>query len=662
MKTRKLVSVLLVSILSLTMLPAVANGSARYAMGKDGYSSRFSLGAFHSAVIGADGALYIVGYNYSGQLGLNNTVNTKVPSAVPGLTNVCSVSLGENHSAVITTDGSLYTWGANSSGQLGLGDNISMKIPIKVAGIKNVTTICLGGSHSAAITSDGSLYTWGNGHSGRLGLGNSVDANTPKKVSIPNNTIAVSLGSSHSAAITADRSLYTWGTNNNGELGHGDNVSVNVPKKVNSLSNVVAVSLGVNYSAAITADGSLYTWGRNNYGQLGYGNTVSIDVPKKVNALSKVIAVSLGFYHSAAITADGSLYTWGRNNYGQLGLGDTIDRNAPEKVGLSNVAAISLGGYHSSAVLSDGRIFCWGYNSSGQLGLGHTTDKSSPQFMTNGVVPFTEVSVAVQTGDASDIKATSAVITGNSYVAKGATVTGAGIMWLKSGDMSNGIVAAAGITSPFNVELKNLSPGTKYFYQAYVNTTVGGNKQYLGEIKSFTTINAPAEIKVNSVKTMSAVYVVKGNTVTLPYGVLPYNAANKGVKWYSSDTSIATVDAGGNVKGVKAGSTVITVTTADGGKTASCIVNVVAKAVALKTLKISPSSSMTLNVGSVLQVKPTLNPKNATGIVPEYKSSTTAVAFINKAGVITTLSPGKTTITVTAGTQVKKFTLTVEAP
>ena len=662
MKTRKLVSVLLVSILSLTMLPAVVYGSARYSMGKDGYYGRLSLGSYHSAVIDADSELYIVGYNFFGQLGLNHTTNTKVPGKVAGLSNVCAVSLGGNHSAVITSDGSLYTWGYNYYGQLGLGDNISVKIPIKVPGIKNITAVSLGDEHSAAITTDGNLYTWGRGGSGRLGLGNTVNENTPKKVIIPNNIIAVSLGGSHSAAITADRNLYTWGANASGQLGHGDNVSVNVLKKVTALSNVVAVSLGGFHSAAITSDGSLYTWGSNGYGQLGHGDTVSINAPKKVAALSNVVAVSLGNSHSAAVTADGSLYTWGRNNNGQLGLGNTMDRKAPVKVALSNVVAVNLGGYHSAAVLSDGRIYNWGLNSNGQLGNNTTTDRTSPQLLTTGVVPYTEVSVAVQTGDASDIKATSAVITGNSYVAKGTTVTGAGIMWLIFGDMSNGIVAAAGTTSPFSVELKNLSPGTKYFYQAYVNTTAGGNKQYLGEIKSFTTINAPAEIKVNSVKTMSAVYVVKGNTVTLPYGVLPYNAANKGVKWYSSDTSIATVDAGGNVKGVKAGSTVITVTTVDGNKTANCIVNVVSKAVALKTLKISPSSSMTLNVGSVLQVKPTLNPKNATGIVPEYKSSTTAVAFINKAGVITTLSPGKTTITVTAGTQVKKFTLTVEAP
>ena len=659
MKARKLVSVLLVSILSLTMLPAMADGSARYAMGKDNYFNRVSLGGYHSAVIGAGGNLFIVGRNFHGQLGLNNTVDTKLPGPVPGLANVCAVSLGEAHSAAITTDGTLYTWGINNYGQLGLGDNINMKIPMKVPGIKNVATVCLGNNHSAAITTDGNLYTWGRGFKGLLGLGNDLDVNKPYKVVIPNSIIAVSLGLAHSAAITADRSLYTWGFNDNGELGHGNNVSVNVLKKVDALSNVVAVSLGDYYSAAITADGSLYTWGKNKYGQLGHGNTVDLNVPKKVDALSgkKVIAVSLGWSHSAAITADGDLYTWGSNSYGQLGLSDMTDRKSPAKVALSYVAAVALGGQHSAAVLSDGRIYVWGRNTYGQLGIGNNVNKNGPEYLLNGIVPFTEVSVTVQTGDVADIKATSAMVKGNSCVVSGTTVTNVGVICSKNSDMSGGTAFSAGTAIPFYAELKNLSPGTTYYYQAYVKTTVGGNKQYVGGVKSFTT---PATVKVSSVKTMSAAYVVKGKTITLPAAVQPYNATDKSVTWKTSNKNIATVDANGKVKGVKTGSADIIITTKDGNKTAKCKVNVVSSDVALKTLKISPSSAMTTSVGSGLQMKTTLSPTNATGIVPTYKSGTPAVAVIDQMGWITALKPGKTTITVTAGSLEKKFTLTVE--
>ena len=56
--------------------------------------------------------------------------------------------------------------------------------------------------------------------------------------------------------------------------------------------------------------------------------------------------------------------------------------------------------------------------------------------------------------------------------------------------------------------------------------------------------------------------------------VLPENAADKSVTWSCSDESIATVSSDGVVTGVAVGSAVITVTTHDGGKTATCSVMV----------------------------------------------------------------------------------------
>jgi len=60
---------------------------------------------------------------------------------------------------------------------------------------------------------------------------------------------------------------------------------------------------------------------------------------------------------------------------------------------------------------------------------------------------------------------------------------------------------------------------------------------------------------------------------TLVATVSPANASNKTVTWSSSNTSAATVDANGVVRFVSPGTTVITVTTANGSKTATCTVN-----------------------------------------------------------------------------------------
>ncbi len=56
--------------------------------------------------------------------------------------------------------------------------------------------------------------------------------------------------------------------------------------------------------------------------------------------------------------------------------------------------------------------------------------------------------------------------------------------------------------------------------------------------------------------------------------VIPDSASNKGVFWTSSDDRIASVNATGMVRGISAGTAIITVTSFDGDKTASCTVTV----------------------------------------------------------------------------------------
>lgn len=65
-----------------------------------------------------------------------------------------------------------------------------------------------------------------------------------------------------------------------------------------------------------------------------------------------------------------------------------------------------------------------------------------------------------------------------------------------------------------------------------------------------------------------------GATYALIATIVPDNASNQNVTWSSSDTSVAAVDANGLVTAVATGSAVITVTTEDGQKTATCAVSI----------------------------------------------------------------------------------------
>jgi len=71
----------------------------------------------------------------------------------------------------------------------------------------------------------------------------------------------------------------------------------------------------------------------------------------------------------------------------------------------------------------------------------------------------------------------------------------------------------------------------------------------------------------------STLALTVGGTAELTATVVPADATNKALTWSSSDAAVATVS-GGTVTGVSVGTATITVTTADGGKTATCAVTV----------------------------------------------------------------------------------------
>lgn len=137
--------------------------------------------------------------------------------------------------------------------------------------------------------------------------------------------------------------------------------------------------------------------------------------------------------------------------------------------------------------------------------------------------------------------------------------------------------------------------------------------------------------------------LVEGDSFTLKATVAPDNATDKSVTWTSSAPEVATVDANGKVTAVKAGSATITVTTTDGGKTATCTVTVKAH-VASVTLD---KTTLTLTAGESASLTATVNPDYAEDKSVTWTSSAPDVASVDANGKVTAVKAGTATITVT---------------
>lgn len=105
------------------------------------------------------------------------------------------------------------------------------------------------------------------------------------------------------------------------------------------------------------------------------------------------------------------------------------------------------------------------------------------------------------------------------------------------------------------------------------NLSRNKNGWYLNNTWYDTNPGTPVAVTGVSVSPATATVNV-GATQQLTATVAPSNATNTAVSWSSGNTSVATVSSTGLVTGVAGGSAVITVTTQDGGKTATSTITV----------------------------------------------------------------------------------------
>ena len=182
-----------------------------------------------------------------------------------------------------------------------------------------------------------------------------------------------------------------------------------------------------------------------------------------------------------------------------------------------------------------------------------------------------------------------------------------------------------GIATVNNGRVTAVAPGTAVIS---VRTSEGGKTAFC------TVTVAPIAVTGVYLNRVNYSQVFDENAIsqfTLIATVTPLNATNQTVIWNSSDPSVATVDSNGLVILVSPGNAIITATTVDGNRTASCtvMVNVRVSGVSLN------KDALTLELASTEALIVTILPDNATNKAVIWNSNASYIASVDNQGVVT---------------------------
>ena len=443
-----------------------------------------------TVVLKKDGTVWMAGLNSDGQLGIESTesqstfVQVKNEDGTGYLTNIKSISAGQYTMFAITNDGEVYGWGENGSGQLGISNTEDQKLPVKTT-LTNIKQISTSYYHTIALTEDGKAYVAGRNSEGELGIGQTTSSTitTWTIMKSTNGTSEmtgikqVATGYMHTVVLTDNGYMYATGNNGYYQLSDGSstqrkNLVYMKDSSNNTMKDVKEIYAAGNTSVAITNSNGIYVVGENSYAQLLQGNTSTVTRFTKVknseNIDKIVMTTTTGSQTTAYVDNIGRIFTIGYAGLGQLGDGSltsspqykaysisdyrftteetaenlkagetkyidpkfeyginlinkeftldltyesldtdvvTVEDNKITAVGIGttyvkiidstnkiygtvkvNVNADDgvtypkvVGGYsHFVGLKSDGTVWTWGYNGNGQLGTGDQTNRTEP--------------------------------------------------------------------------------------------------------------------------------------------------------------------------------------------------------------------------------------------------------------------------------------------
>ena len=202
-------------------------------------------------------------------------------------------------------------------------------------------------------------------------------------------------------------------------------------------------------------------------------------------------------------------------------------------------------------------------------------------------------------------------------------------------------------------DISNLQNKTDYGLYTTNKTVIGAINELKGIIDNLQNRITALENQQSTTVKVTGVSL-NNNTLTLNVGgtntliatVLPTNATNKSVTWSTNNSTVASVN-NGTVTAHAKGQATITVTTSDGGYTASCTVTVNEVDTTVKVQGVTLSTNtLSMRVGGTANLTANIRPTNATNKNVTWTSNNETVATVNN-GTVTARSTGQATIRAT---------------
>lgn len=279
-------------------------------------------GGGHTFILTANSRLYACGWNHKGQLGIGSTKDLAEFIEVP---NFCSaivkIACGWDSSAVIDADGALYVWGSNAFGQLGMQKKslpfsdvpIALELPLN----RKPAKICFGLQYLCILCTDNVIY-----FVGRIKFSDKCTSIVHNNVEFHELNQKNQLSFDH---IASGANHIVFASNQTRTVnGIGDN-------RFNQIQNVIVdgeirkLCSGWSHNGVLTNDGKVLLYGRNTYGQLAHID-VCVTNSMQLNCDDEfIVDLHLGSEHGLIQTKSGNVRTWGWNEHGNCGNGNEVN-------------------------------------------------------------------------------------------------------------------------------------------------------------------------------------------------------------------------------------------------------------------------------------------------------------------------------------------------